>query len=532
MHSLHVYTTPATSKHTSPTLIINGTNDGQDDPVIADEIPSDEEDINDYTQGGYHTVQIGDTFCHDRYIIEAKMGWGYFSTVWLAKDTVLNRHVALKIVKSDPHFCKSALEEIELLEQAQAKAKTSQSLSSDSINGNTNGNQQQIQDNGHDQGHQHVAQLLHHFWHDAGQDVPGGGKHVCMVFEVLGESLLSLMKRFNYRGLPVNMVKRITRQILDGLAFLHDACGIVHTDIKPENILIWIPDVETFLKKQKGQQTRRTSSSTFLDSPSSATTTTPGTPIDMAASSRNGMKRKMKRQQKRTEDPPLTGKQIGGNRRLDEQMQSTFSSLSLDVPQQNQRSSLPVIIRSSALDITAMMDTDEDDESWHDRITVKIVDLGNACRADGKFKHLIQTRQYRSPEVIVGMSWNDRADIWSLGCLVFELLTGDYLFDPRADSKHGKDDDHLVKMIELMRVIPRSLVIGGEYSREFFNQKGELRHAKTLRYRRLRDVLHDTYFMPPEQADSISEFLATMLEVDMTKRFSAKSLLEHEWLLS
>lgn len=90
--------------------------------------------------------------------------------------------------------------------------------------------------------------------------------------------------------------------------------------------------------------------------------------------------------------------------------------------------------------------------------------------------------------------------------------------------------DHLAKIIELMRVLPRSLIIGGDYSREFFNQKGELRHAKTLRHRRLRDVLHDTYFMPPEQADGISDFLSPMLEVDMTKRASADSLLNHRWL--
>lgn len=188
----------------------------------------------------------------------------------------MKRHVALKIVKSDPHFCKSALEEIELLEQAQTAGNGS---------------------------HQHVAQLLHHFWHDAGA-AGGGGKHVCMVFEVLGESLLSLMKRFNYRGLPVNMVKRITRQVLDGLAFLHDTCGIVHTDIKPENILICIPDVEDYLEKQKrpSQPRRFSSSSTLLlDSPAT-------TPVS-DSSGRRLVKRKMKRQQKRTEDPPLGGKQ-------------------------------------------------------------------------------------------------------------------------------------------------------------------------------------------------------------------------------
>ncbi|ORZ13076.1 kinase-like domain-containing protein [Absidia repens] len=526
MHSLYVYSTPANSTHTSPISLSNKYSDNDhhqgllspgDSTVGA---LSDEEDINDYKQGGYHVVQVGDSFYNGRYIIDSKMGWGYFSTVWLAKDTLANQYVALKIVKSDPHFCKSALEEIELLEQAQAQAQATSSSSSVPISTDDN-----TDSKNRNKGHQHVAQLLHHFWHDASLDTPGGGKHVCMVFEVLGENLLSVMKRFNYRGLPVNMVKRITRQILDGLSFLHNACGIVHTDIKPENILIWIPEVESYLENQRGEsnnfnQRRQSSSFTSLDLTNNITLMAPSN------SGNNQMRRKVKRQQKRTEDPPVSGKQTGGNKRLDEQLQSTFSELFLNVPQQRTEevsSSPPMIIRSEALDCTTMMNTDEQEDSWHDKITVKIVDLGNACRVDGKFKHVIQTRQYRSPEVIVGMVWNDRADIWSLGCLVYELLTGDYLFDPRIDSKYGKDEDHLAKIIELMRVLPRSLTFGGDYSREFFNNKGAAASP-------FKDVLHDTYFMPPEQADSISEFLSLMLEVDMAKRASANNLLDHSWL--
>ena len=46
----------------------------------------DEEDWEDYVKGGYHPVKIGDGFSDDRYIVVRKLGWGHFSTVWLAKD--------------------------------------------------------------------------------------------------------------------------------------------------------------------------------------------------------------------------------------------------------------------------------------------------------------------------------------------------------------------------------------------------------------------------------------------------------------
>ena len=61
-----------------------------------------------------------------------------------------------------------------------------------------------------------------------------------------------------------------------------------------------------------------------------------------------------------------------------------------------------------------------------------IVDLGNACWRDKHFASDIQTRQYRSPEVIIGAGYDTAADMWSLACMIFELATGDLLFDPKA----------------------------------------------------------------------------------------------------
>lgn len=132
-------------------------------------------------------------------------------------------HVALKIVKSANRYTESALEEIKLLECVN---KT----------------------NSEAKGYQYVTQLLDHFWHQG-----PNGKHTCMTFEVLGESLLSLMKRYNYKGIPQHIVKRISKQVLEGLDYLHRECGIVHTDLKPENVLVWIPNIEEYLKKETAQ---------------------------------------------------------------------------------------------------------------------------------------------------------------------------------------------------------------------------------------------------------------------------------------
>lgn len=66
------------------------------------------------------------------------------------------------------------------------------------------------------------------------------GVHTCLVFEALGCSLYKLIVKNNYQGLGVPQVKNIIRQVLQGLDYLHTKCRIIHTDIKPENILLVI----------------------------------------------------------------------------------------------------------------------------------------------------------------------------------------------------------------------------------------------------------------------------------------------------
>ena len=66
--------------------------------------------------------------------------------------------------------------------------------------------------------------------------------------------------------------------------------------------------------------------------------------------------------------------------------------------------------------------------------------------------------------------------------VIFELLTGDYLFDPAAGSRYNKDDDHIAQMIELMGPFPKNVALAGKYSNELFTRKGELRHISKLKY--------------------------------------------------
>ena len=67
---------------------------------------------------------------------------------------------------------------------------------------------------------------------------------------------------------------------------------------------------------------------------------------------------------------------------------------------------------------TAESKMQEDLATAMDTISVKIADLGNACWVGHHFTNDIQTRQYRSPEVILGAKWGASTDVWSMAAMV------------------------------------------------------------------------------------------------------------------
>jgi serine/threonine-protein kinase SRPK3 len=112
---------------------------------------------------------------------------------------------------------------------------------------------------------------------------------------------------------------------------------------------------------------------------------------------------------------------------------------------------------------------------------------------------------------------------------VFELITGDYLFDPQSGTKYGKDDDHIAQIIELLGPFPKSLCLSGKWSQEIFNRKGDLRNIHRLRHWALPDVLREKYHLSVEESKRISDFLTPMLELSPEKRANAGGMSNSEF---
>jgi len=695
-------------------------NEEEDEEEILGSDDDEQEDPKDYCKGGYHPVKIGDLF-HGRYHVLRKLGWGHFSTVWLCWDLNGKRYVALKVVKSASHYTETALDEIKLLKCVTYGV-------SHPPKGNETWSKVRDSDES-DPYRQRTVMLLDDF------KIAGvNGTHVCMVFEVLGVNLLKLIIRSNYQGIPIMNVKRIIKQVLEGLHYLHVKCQIIHTDVKPENILLTVDEARVRQMAQDASEWQRKGTKPT----GSAVATCPDVrkPPDYSNMSKN-KKKKMKKKEKRklelleqqarqlqemdagdeeqtatTTDgapasksgaaiPPSSLSTSSSLQRLsdsgsalkspetpDTETNSNSDFLSgiaspstpaggfsspitddvipeetpADVtgfPSSNSQTSiseqkLPVgeDVANEDRKLAALALTTATDEGcvlsdgtpsstpYGDSVTsptgkpptspsskpavvhladlpplpvqtsivgnsgekmettsgadggldaqvdsalgsressqqrsegevtggagepvatdakvpdpshepcevnVKIADLGNACWTYHHFTEDIQTRQYRSLEVLIGAGYGSPADIWSTACMAFELATGDYLFEPHSGEDYSRDEDHLAHIIELLGPIPKHIALGGKYSREFFNKKGyhrkgeetdpdyigELRHITKLRPWGLYDVLTEKYEWDREEADVFTSFLTPMLEFNPEQRATAEECLQHPFL--
>ncbi|RVX11916.1 SRSF protein kinase 1 [Vitis vinifera] len=90
--------------------------------------------------------------------------------------------------------------------------------------------------------------------------------------------------------------------------------------------------------------------------------------------------------------------------------------------------------------------------------------------------------------------------------------------------------DHLALMMELLGMMPRKIALGGQYSREFFNRYGDLRHIRRLRFWPMNKVLVEKYEFSEKDANDMADFLVPILDFVPEKRPTAAQCLLHPWI--
>ena len=111
---------------------------------------------------------------------------------------------------------------------------------------------------------------------------------------------------------------------------------------------------------------------------------------------------------------------------------------------------------------------------------IKVIDFGSACHERQTVYTYIQSRFYRSPEVILGMDYNMAIDMWSLGCILVELHTGYPIFPGE------NEQDQLACMMEVLGLPDRALLERSTRRKLFFDSTGAPRPVVNSRGQRRR----------------------------------------------
>ncbi|CAG9863010.1 unnamed protein product [Phyllotreta striolata] len=179
------------------------------------------------------------------------------------------------------------------------------------------------------------------------------------------------------------------------------------------------------------------------------------------------------------------------------------------------------------------------------RSAIKIVDFGSSCQLGQRIYQYIQSRFYRSPEVLLGIPYDLAIDMWSLGCILVEMHTGEPLFSG------ANEIDQMNKIVEVLGMPPKHLLDQANKTRKFFEKlPGERRYIlkkskdgkkyKIPGTRRLHDILGVETGGPGgrragEVGHSMSDYLKfkdlilRMLEYDPKSRITPYYALQHNF---
>lgn len=310
-----------------------------------------------------HTVIAG------QYYITEYLGSAAFSKVVQAHDILTGVDVCLKIIKNDKDFFDQSLDEIKLLKYV----------------------------NKHDPADvHHILRLYDYFYHQ---------EHLFIVCELLRANLYEFQKyNLESGGEPYFTMSRlqvIARQCLEALDYLH-SLGIIHCDLKPENVLI----------------------------------------------------------------------------------------------------------------------------KSYSRCEIKVIDLGSSCFETDNLCLYVQSRSYRAPEVILGLSYGPKIDIWSLGCIMAELCSGEVLFPNDGVVML------LARMISLLGPVDLEMLLRGQETHKYFTKEYDLYH--------INEDSNQMEYIIPEQSSleqhlpvsdaGFMDFLRYLLQINPLRRPTARQALKHPWL--
>ncbi|CEM19329.1 unnamed protein product [Vitrella brassicaformis CCMP3155] len=160
------------------------------------------------------------------------------------------------------------------------------------------------------------------------------------------------------------------------------------------------------------------------------------------------------------------------------------------------------------------------------RTDVKIIDFGGATYEHDHHSAVINTRQYRAPEVILDLGWSMSSDIWSIGCILIELYTGSLLFGTHENR------EHLAMMEKVLGRFPSHMLQRAQQttgSKYIKNGRFSWPENASPSSRRAVQRCCDIEELVEPQHRGFAEFVRYLLQIDPARRPAATEALRHSF---
>jgi len=511
---------------------------------------------------------------HWRYLLLRKIGAGSNASVWLIYDAITKTYCAMKI--QDNECYQDGCREVAIIRQINKFAKDNPQRKT------------------------FCVQMLDFFTYQEDDDT----KFVCSVYPLYAGSVQMLLNDGKYKyGLPINVVKQIAIQVLKGLIVLHENLSIIHTDIKPENILFKgvTPDYLTvieLLEKSKfqekfdilvnrygikltknntipesnsGKARKNNSESTFqcaiIDPPDQFTDDLEILGLESIKEINyldNNFETEEEFQPDESDElisedeeectdedstessdsvieDEMEGNKINLNRTqsVDDLLEFMDCKEIYDMDKITKLNELDKQVKLYDFEIVRNNRSKTSDPKTiisDDHVTtcrIDITDFGNSYFFSKKSKNEIQARYYRAPEIILDSKYGYgyACDIWSFGCVIFELLTGFPLFEPQSEPLN-RDIHHLYLFEKLLGPIPIKIKKISKRKRFLFdtNKNYHIKNIEPFTNIPLKKCLVDQYLFSEQEATEINDFIRSALNYDPSERPTARDMLQHKWL--
>tara|TARA_B100001093_G_scaffold441582_1_gene442797 strand:+ start:2421 stop:3695 length:1275 start_codon:yes stop_codon:yes gene_type:complete len=329
--------------------------------------------------------------------------------------------------------------------------------------------------------HKNLLNLKEYFIVKSDED-----KYLCSCYELCCGNLDGFIRKGEYKnGLRIDLAKKIFKQLIEGLNIIHSNCNLIHCDIKTDNIL---------LRGQSNKEKRIINLYKDFNFPEKYLEakkkfwTDAGKNLDKIKKMKSEEKLKIRK--------------------------TVHSNICYNLEEQlNHENEI-----ETKIDISLIENPE-----------IVIADFGAACTEDESYEEDFGTRYYRAPEVVLLGETTNKVDIWAAGCILYELIEGNFLFDPDKDKFKSRDYYHLLEMTKVSGKFSKKFLKTTKNWKQFFDREYDLKDTEYREYYDWNELLGK--IDDDKLRNLITDLLKKMLNLNPSQRPSAKEILRHQWLV-